>query len=466
MGESKIAAYDISGIDLSQLKYENNLLANNILDRHFYSYFRNGQKKIEIFLSGVCKANCEYCYLKKYHENLYPTKIEKYDTVINNFKAFLDWYVDSKFSCIIDFFSGEWLTTKYRDAIFDLMYDKFKDESQYKPKTILIPDNMQFIKDEKAFNKVKEILLKFKSIGIYVNISASVDGKYCDDGRTTNTDEYYDTLIEFCKEHSFKFHPMVSSSNVKNWIENYKWWMDILSKHDYEYGKDIMMLEVRDQTWTNESIEQLLEFINFVADYNFDHKFNKDKKRYLASILRRKEEVKDNCYDNTSLVFDSAFVHGQDFISCSASPETLPIRMGDLSIAICHRTWYPELTIGHFNKIDNKISDFTVDNIGPLFIKIAAKKSCFPHCESCPLIGFCPGFCMGNAYEVSKNLLCPPKPVCNMYKAKTSFLIKKYNDMGLFNYIDDLVDKNNEEEVLFYSYIKTLINNVLNNLEG
>ena len=73
---------------------------------------------------------------------------------------------------------------------------------------------------------------------------------------------------------------------------------------------------------------------------------------------------------------------------------------------------------------------------------------------------------MGNAYEVSKNLLCPPKPVCNLYKAKTSFLIKKYNDMGLFNYIDDLVDKNNEEEVLFYSYIKTLINNVLNNLEG
>ena len=44
--------------------------------------------------------------------------------------------------------------------------------------------------------------------------------------------------------------------------------------------------------------------------------------------------------------------------------------------------------------------------------------------------------------------------------------IPRLKRAGLFNYIDDLVDKNDEEEVLFYSYIKTLINNVLNNLEG
>jgi sulfatase maturation enzyme AslB (radical SAM superfamily) len=65
---------------------DNKKLANDILERNYYSSFRNkGPKKLEIFLMGACKANCEYCYLKKHQKYLYPAKLHDYDTIVNNF---------------------------------------------------------------------------------------------------------------------------------------------------------------------------------------------------------------------------------------------------------------------------------------------------------------------------------------------------------------------------------------------
>jgi len=64
---------------------QDNRLANDMLERNYYSYFRKGHKKIEIFLNGVCKANCKYCYLKKHQEDLFPIESYNLELILNNF---------------------------------------------------------------------------------------------------------------------------------------------------------------------------------------------------------------------------------------------------------------------------------------------------------------------------------------------------------------------------------------------
>ena len=68
------------------------------------------------------------------------------------------------------------------------------------------------------------------------------------------------------------------------------------------------------------------------------------------------------------------------------------------------------------------------------------KHDCFPHCESCKYIGCCIGFCLGNSYENYKNPFIPVKEVCKLYKSKIKFLIYTYDQMGLFDYLDEIQD--------------------------
>ena len=54
----------------------------------------------------------------------------------------------------------------------------------------------------------------------------------------------------------------------------------------------LMMLEVRDETWTNDSIVQLLEFLNYQIDYQFETDFHNDKKEFLKYLLRIENKYK------------------------------------------------------------------------------------------------------------------------------------------------------------------------------
>ena len=35
-------------------------------------------------MTGICSANCEYCYLKKHQADLYPKEIHNIDTILIN----------------------------------------------------------------------------------------------------------------------------------------------------------------------------------------------------------------------------------------------------------------------------------------------------------------------------------------------------------------------------------------------
>jgi hypothetical protein len=83
---------------------------------------------------------------------------------------------------------------------------------------INIPDNMQFLKDEKATAMVEMNIKRFFDLGIALSFSASIDGYYCEEGRTPVTDEFYNKLKDFLTIYGYNLHPMISSYNVNKQI--------------------------------------------------------------------------------------------------------------------------------------------------------------------------------------------------------------------------------------------------------
>ena len=228
-----------------------------------------------------------------------------------------------------------------------------------------------------------------------------------------------------------------------------------------------MMLEVRNGDWTEESIYELLHFCDFLVDYKFNNEFNQDKKRFLKYILNiRDEEVGPNHvvpYNTIALHTSNIFDH-TDAFNCS-SYGSLCVRVADLSIAPCHRLFYPELKIGEFQLDENeKIIDFNPNNTELLLLECTLKRSCLPHCEKCKFQDLCIGFCQGASYEAYRNMLVPQIQVCKMYRAKLSFLIKKFDSMGLFEYLD-VLDENSLNPAR-KRYLKDVIKSVLENREG
>lgn len=445
-------------------KYEQDKqLIKDVLERHYFQKWREDiESAIEIYVYGLCKSNCKYCYLKKHQEEIYPTELNDISTIIHNFELVIDWYIKNKFICMIDFFSAEWLTTPLFEPMMQIMYDKFKN-TKFRPFRIIAADNMQFLWDEEKTKQIRNWFDKFKEeLNIEFTLSASVDGYYCDQDRVLGNDVFYKRLWDFMEDYDLRAHPMVSSYNIHNWIDNYIWWQN---NAPYKIARPLTMLEVRDSTWDKKSIQELITFTDFLVDYQFEHFFNKNKLDFLKYVLgfnlRKEYPYSDPGYNSIGIL-STDYVTGQDHMACSFNHQC-GIRLGDLTIAPCHRLWYKEFLIAQLqtNKENNQIIDIAPLNITLGIVKARIKTSCLPHCESCPFVGICIGFCMGQAYEHHKNFLIPTKEVCDLYKAKLTFLIYKYQQMGLWELLPQIQNYNLEQ----IKYLQTLIPKILQNFE-
>lgn len=446
---------------------EDKILANNFLNNTYYEPFRKGCKGIELFLLGECKANCQYCYLKQ-HPELSPHELNNYSLVVNNVDKILDWYIENKFCCRIDIFSGEWLTTPLVDQIFNLFEEKFsKVKLKYRPKSILLPDNGHFLESQYYTNKVEEHIEKMAQLGIPVYISLSVDGYYCDYGRKEHKDEFYNILNEFCLKHNYGIHPMLSSDNIKYWIENYKWWRETCP----ELTEDFMILEVRDNSWTNESLNQFIKFCDFLIEDKYKD-FNYDKKEFLKYIFDLQgrgisKNEKRSYVQHTPIRLTSKGVsENLDRPSCAIT-HNLIIRAGDLAIAPCHRTFYPEQIFGKFNIDENNhITDFEPKNVSALIAYKQIKISCLPYCESCLFNNYCLGHCLGASYETYGNAFVPNKEVCNLMKAKITFILYKLHSLNLLD--DEGIEflQNHYNPTEFKQFYDLYKNTVLNGKLG
>ena len=445
---------------------QDKILANDVLERNYYTRFRKGMGRIELFLTGACRANCDYCYLKKNQANLYPAKLHKEEVIIANLQKVLNWYVKNEFTCSLDIFSAEWLTTPIAEKVIDCIYNTFSQVPEEKrPKAVLAADNMQFLKDDEVTKKVESYIDKLQSLHIDFPLSASVDGKYCDYGRTENSDEYYKKLSDFLEKHQIYTHPMISSDNIKYQIENRKWWKENFSDRITAPHRTFT-LEVRDNTWNEESIQHLINYCDYLIDEAYEY-FGYDKEKMLRFIFNIPQiGVEDNHVAAYNIIGLNRNYTEQnsDFLTCSAY-DSLVIRLGDLKVAPCHRLYYPELELGQFNtdEENNILTDFEPKNIALLIAYCHVKRSCLPHCENCKFNGICIGFCNGASFEEYKNPFIPQKEVCDMYRTKLSFLIYKYYTMGLF---DDMSCMKDILTPLFVIYLEDLIMDIVKGIEN
>lgn len=399
--------------------------------KNFYSKQKNG---IELILTPECDLGCKYCYLNKHGNELYPKEIRNTDTILNNLETFIDWYVSQEFHTQLELFSGEIFASELGFKALKIIYNKFKDipKSKSSINHIIIPSNMSFILSDELTLKVQTIINDFKNIGIPLVISASEDGKYIQQNRPfknksiVRDDSYYNKLLNFIRMNNCGVHPMVSAFDIDRWVENYNWYINYLNNDNLSTRMiRPMMLEVRDDDWTDEKIYSYLNFLNHVIDLEFEL-YKKENK--IEDLAYRVTNHGLGEYDLIGLTYTNKSPYSK--ISC-AIQYRYTVRLGDLAIVPCHRTMYEQYLLGYMKKDENGILQIHAKNVELALLIYSINGSNLPKCERCEFKDFCPKGCLGSQFEYKNDLFYPIESVCKLYKAKMIFLIKKYYSMGL-----------------------------------
>lgn len=443
----------------TQYDLENDELMNSYIRRRYlkkrHEVDWDDIPSVEFTVTSACDLKCTYCYLKNFEEELYPAEIRHPKQILENAEKLLDYLLKEDYIFNIDVFSGEIFSQKLGYDLFDLIYEKLKNANG-NVQRIMVPTNMNFILDDTRTEKVKEILKKFDEIGVIIHLSASFDGHFLLEnrpfvnGKEVRDEVYYDRLFTFIKNHRVGLHPMVSARNIDKWIDNYDWYVSMLEKYDIRYlhskfyGEivDIMMLEVRNNDWDSESIKHLLKFLNHIIDYRLE-RYGHDKERYLKWLLE-----KHLGYNNVSLDFRAG---DYDKISCNLQG-SLYVRLGDLSIVPCHRLMYDHYKLGRFVcDEEGKIDHIESTNV-PLFLTLNQMKSNnMQKCVHCAYKGLCMKGCLGCQYEENKDMFHPIDSVCRMLKSKITFLIEKYEKIGL---LEEICNRLSDAEVAIVRQIQ------------
>ena len=397
----------------------------------------DNRNQVELIITPDCSKNCGICYLQKHKQSLYPKEIVNNDIILNNLKSFLDYLElsNTKLS-LLSLFSGEIWGDKFGFDVLDALLEKAKKyQFCYR---ISIPTNMDFLFVNNGKQKMEFYIREFAKYGIKIHISASVDGKFLEDKwRPRNgkydlslsyDDDYYDTIFRFQSKYRFGLHPMVYSKNCDKWCENFDWFMEMINKF-YDIPYEPMMLEVRDDNWSKEDIDNYIKFLDHVITWKLENVFHWDIpgfSQYIANIRSYKR------FSNSNIAL---YVHNWK-LDCTVQ-KTLFIRLGDLAIVPCHRTCYPENIYGYI-KFSGSTYDVEAKNVSLMSkVYMSIPNTDYPVCKDCVYNILCPKGCLGAQYESNKDLFKPCNTVCDMYKAKIDFLVEKYTELGVFDCLSE-----------------------------
>lgn len=430
---------------------ENNQLLKSII-HPFYFFWRlnkeeqekfnsriQGHLTFEIFVTPRCNQACSYCYLVKHGNELYPFDLLEEDKLVKNLDILLDYCLTQGFRFPkFDIFSGEILGTSLGNRILAVILKYLRMGLQID--MIVIPSNCSFILNPKATQYIQKFIDEAKSMNCIVNISASVDGKYLEE-KTRNfvaghditeklkTEQFYDKLFEFLRKNNLGVHPMVAAKTVKYWPENYDWWVNVLKKtlNREKISDASMYLEVRDNNWSDENIEDYIKFLNHMVEVDLINDWKGAEDEMLAMILPsysvkrldgRKIERRPTNY------VPYRFSHKVIGMGCSAQ-HSLSVRLGDLAIYPCHRTCYDKFIYGNFVVENDKIVDINAKNVLLANRIINQSTLSMMNCASCTINNFCIRGCYGAQYENSKEIFYPCDTVCKLEKVKFLFIYNK-----------------------------------------
>lgn len=388
---------------------------------------------LELYLTDQCNQKCEYCYLIKHQDELYPKEYRDPDNILKNLEIFLNYLIEKGIAAKnITLFSGEIWHTPFGLKVLNIVLDYCKKTQEVeKDKNIMIPSNFTFILNDKYVETLEKYIDMFESAGARLFFSCSIDGPIIEsDNRPFNDesknyvkkdDAYYKKIIDFCNKRNFGYHPMVNAYSIEKWPEQFKWWIDTMLETGREPEGNVMFLEVRDNNWTFDKINSYLEFINYAIEYKKEKLYNNDIETTLKHLLRM-ENYYPGTYINTELCRTSPSMN------CTVD-RAMIVRIGDLSWVPCHRTSYEPFIYGTFKVENNKIIGISAKNLPLLFSIQSLKYKGHPKCDTCSIGPICPRGCFGSQFESNKELFYPCQTVCDLYIAKSLFLYYKIESL-------------------------------------
>ncbi len=227
-----------------------------------------------------------------------------------------------------------------------------------------------------------------------------------------------------------------------------------------------MMLEVRNDDWTVETIREYLCFLDYVFEtYKRDVYLN-DIQFMAADVMRllpnHRSPFHAGSYNSISLASSG------DNLSCSLSRNMI-VRLGDLALCPCHRLSYPHLLYGNLKTENGEITGITSNNIQFAEHCLAMNsRTSNLGCDVCKLKNICLQGCYGSQYEARKDPFITIPSVCSLFYEKTRFLLKKYEESGILNYLfngtfgeyDRFTNKQaiNRLRTIYFDLIKELTN--------
>jgi radical SAM protein with 4Fe4S-binding SPASM domain len=423
---------------------ENDELMLSFLNRTFLKAYKDPTStsglwnSIEYIISPDCNLSCNYCYVARHKDGLYPPNIRKAKDIKKHGLMINDWIVENEYKPHFELFSGE---ATLHQSTFDIAYD-IMDRVTYADTVISIPTNFTWLLNDKMTKKVEDLMDKSINSRAKVSLSASFDGWYCEPNRPfagnhldggkqdslgiwnwnkgktykdprLYSEDYYSKVFEFTNKYGNGFHPMIYSENIDKWKDNWLWFQEQFKKYNISFA-NIYLLEVRNPEWSAEQCKQFEEFCRFLVHWTFDY-FNKDISAFMDFVIRGK----------AFNLLTSIIAKTGRGIGCSIQ-STLMCRLGDLAIVPCHRTSYDHLNFGKFNVQNDKIVGFKSQNIEHMIHEYSFDAKAQPYCEQCPINDICPHGCLGAQYEVFGDPYIPIPTVCRMEHAKLRGLIKGY----------------------------------------
>lgn len=481
-------------------KEQNDLIKYMVYDVFYKQRFKQPKYKdsnrsrdkygIELFITPVCNQKCNYCYLVKYGDQLYPKDIRNKETILKNLRIYLQHLLDNDITHLsrLDLFSGEIWGMEFGNQVLNIILE-YIDKGLHID-DIMIPSNSSFMTEPKIANVLDYYYKQFEHRGCIFRISASVDGlpvesisrPFKKDGLTEQLkpQEYYDTLVKTFFEHGWGLHPMIDASTIEKQKENYTWWRNMFTKFGKTQTLDwynfIMFLEVRNDAWTDDKIKSYLDWLNFAIDTDFEDLWKDWPIEYLHDILLGRRGVpiytKDNeVYQKHIFTPDlenvptsympMAFNYNTHHSEMGCSMGTLlTVRLGDLAICPCHRTAYSKFLYGKYKVENDKIVDIEANNPFLMFGLYGIGTGLMSKCDSCAINNVCMQGCCGSQYEATGDMLYPIESVCELNFAKHIFLHEKIHKFIKLHELDkdfivntdcidgvynDIIKKNPEE---------------------
>lgn len=414
---------------------------------------------IELIIRPECNQKCEYCYIARYGDELYPKEERASNEVLlKNLDMLLTYIFTTRHTYINHFelFAGDLFYDNIYFDILDIFYKHLSELYKDYPtvvKTlgglILTPSNFSFIENDEKVARLESYMEKFKTINWDVGFSISTDGKEMVATREQRSlsDEYFEKLFQWTLRHPRSgFHAIISASNVENMIASYDWWKEQYIEHYFKSGEEVRYctkdflpywLEARNDDWTDESIAKYLEFIDYAfADRLAMHNYDPEKLAYhLFCGNEEMEGTMAKLGQNDPIRLDvSTNRWNSHEIGCSIS-HLVCLTLNNFALIPCHRLNYPQFRGGYLtlNEEGTSIVDVEAFNMAGLLSTKFCHSDARPKCATCAYVKMCDKGCLGAQFESSGEVFQPVLSVCRLFKAWYNHLILLYYDSGVYD---------------------------------